>query len=94
MSKSKLVTIDLKTDPQMGEAIKKLTPALQAASEHLKKMGSLSVGMKAGTESFTKSLTEVQKAMAQLNGNGALTRKEIEESELTVLRNMDHIQAV
>lgn len=84
MPKSKLVTIDIKADPQMSEAFKKLTPALKAASDQLKKMGNLSLGLKAGTESFTQSLKQVQTAMAQLNGNGPLTLKEIEESEFMV----------
>ena len=72
MSKSKIISIDLKTDPQMSEAFKKLTPSLEKAAAQLKKFGSLSSDMKAGTVSFTESL------------NALKALKEIEESKYDV----------
>ncbi len=89
MPNLKTITIDTKADPQMSEAFKKLTPALQAALEQLKKMGNLSLGLNAGTESFTQSIKQVQTAMDQLSEKGPLTLKEIEESEfMTALKNI------
>ena len=78
MSKSKIISIDVKTDPQMSEAFKKLTPSLEKAAAQLKKVGNLSSGMKAGTVSFTESLNAMKASIEQLKSE-PLTLKEIEE---------------